>query len=399
MAGSLSDNPRGRQAVEISSVFTGLALITVVLRLYTRFFIIRCVGIEDAGIALAMLCSIGLTIAIGIQAEYGMGRHIKTIPDDHMVKFLRVRHSQRVLEGTANIKRQTFWSSLIVYYLSLGLTKGSMLLQYRRIFPTKKFQIANWLTMAVVVAYTIWTVFSSIFTCTPVRAFWTHEKSTCLNQFAVWFTNAAINILTDFAIILLPIPVIQKLNLGKRQKIGLISIFAVGGFVCLVSILRLQSLVAISNSADPSYDNPPAATWSSVETNVGIICACLPLLRPLITHWLPRAFPSRHRSAYSHSRPQGARTYGSRGGSKALRTKDDYVLDVTKRSNGSSEDARDIQVVTDIHVEVDGADGRRLSGWRTPASQATWADDISRKETQRENSTEMLVDENPRVSR
>ncbi|KAI4698727.1 hypothetical protein J4E81_005338 [Alternaria sp. BMP 2799] len=317
MAGSLSDNPRGRQAVEISSVFTGLALITVVLRLYTRFFIIRCVGIEDAGIALAMLCSIGLTIAIGIQAEYGMGRHIKTIPDDHMVKFLRVRHSQRILQGTANMKRQTFWSSLIVYYLSLGLTKGSMLLQYRRIFPTKKFQIANWLTMGVVVAYTIWTVFSSIFTCTPVRAFWTHEKSTCLNQFAVWFTNAAINILTDFAIILLPIPVIQKLNLGKRQKIGLISIFAVGGL----------------------------------------------------------------------------------GGSKALRTKDDYVLDVTKRSNGSSEDARDIQVVTDIHVEVDGADGRRLSGWRTPASQATWADDISRKETQRENSTEMLVDENPRVSR
>lgn len=104
-----------------------------------------------------------------------------------------------------------------------------MLLQYRRIFPTKKFQLANWLTMAVVVAYTIWTVFSSIFSCTPVRAFWTHEKSTCLNQFAVWFTNAAINILTDFAIILLPIPVIQKLNLGKRQKIGLISIFAVGG--------------------------------------------------------------------------------------------------------------------------------------------------------------------------
>jgi len=55
MAGSLSDNPRGRQAVEISSVFTGLALITVALRLYTRFFIIRCVGIEDAGIALAMV--------------------------------------------------------------------------------------------------------------------------------------------------------------------------------------------------------------------------------------------------------------------------------------------------------------------------------------------------------
>jgi hypothetical protein len=135
-----------------------------------------------------------------------------------------------------------------------------------------------------------------------------------------------------------------------------------------------------------------------VESNVGIICACLPLLRPLITKWLPRAFPSKHRSIYSHSRPNAARTYGSRGGSKALRTKDDYVLDVTKRSNGSSEDARDIQVVTDIHVEVDGADGRRLSGWRTPASQNNWSDDISGKESRRENSTEMLVDEHVRVA-
>lgn len=83
--------------------------------------------------------------------------------------------------------------------------------------------------MAVVIAYTFWTVFASVFACVPVRAFWTKEKATCLNQFAMWFTNAAINIATDFAIILLPIPVIRSLNLGKRQKIGLISIFAIGG--------------------------------------------------------------------------------------------------------------------------------------------------------------------------
>jgi hypothetical protein len=62
MAGSLSDNPRGRQAVEVSTVFTGLALIIVALRLYTRVFIIRCVGIEDAGIALAMVSQLLLHI-------------------------------------------------------------------------------------------------------------------------------------------------------------------------------------------------------------------------------------------------------------------------------------------------------------------------------------------------
>lgn len=55
MAGSLSGNPRGEQAVVLSSAFTGLAFIIVCLRLYTRFYIIRCAGIEDFGIAVAMV--------------------------------------------------------------------------------------------------------------------------------------------------------------------------------------------------------------------------------------------------------------------------------------------------------------------------------------------------------
>jgi hypothetical protein len=49
------DNPRGRQAVEISTTFTVLAAITVSLRLYTRFFLVRCPGVEDYLIVLAMV--------------------------------------------------------------------------------------------------------------------------------------------------------------------------------------------------------------------------------------------------------------------------------------------------------------------------------------------------------
>lgn len=35
-------------------------------------------------------------------------------------------------------------------------------------------------------------------------------------------------------------------------------------------------------------DNVAAASWSAVECNVGIICACLPTLRPLISRIMPR---------------------------------------------------------------------------------------------------------------
>jgi hypothetical protein len=49
------DNPRGRQAVEISVVFTAVAACIVALRLYARFFVVRCAGFEDYGIVLSMV--------------------------------------------------------------------------------------------------------------------------------------------------------------------------------------------------------------------------------------------------------------------------------------------------------------------------------------------------------
>lgn len=51
----LDHNPRGRQAIVISSVFTVLAFVIVVLRLYARFFLVRSPGVEDYGIILAMV--------------------------------------------------------------------------------------------------------------------------------------------------------------------------------------------------------------------------------------------------------------------------------------------------------------------------------------------------------
>lgn len=46
----------------------------------------------------------------------------------------------------------------------------------------------------------------------------------------------------------------------------------------------------LSNSNDQSFDNTDQATLSGVEVNVGIICACLPAMRPLFAIMLPKYF-------------------------------------------------------------------------------------------------------------
>ncbi|PGH19269.1 hypothetical protein AJ80_04136 [Polytolypa hystricis UAMH7299] len=109
---------------------------------------------------------------------------------------------------------------------------------------------------------------------------------------ALWLSNAIIHIVTDVALLIMPMPILSTLQLPKKQKLAIIGIFAVGGFVCITSGLRLQSLRVIGRSQDKTWDNVGAAAWSAVECNVGIICCCLPTLRPLVARLFPRFLSS-----------------------------------------------------------------------------------------------------------
>ncbi len=92
---------------------------------------------------------------------------------------------------------------------------------------------------------------------------------------------------------------------------------------CLTSILRLRSLYLLSISTDLTYDNLDAAIWSCVEVNVGLLCACVPTLKPLISGLIPRLF-SEHNSLSKRSAPRAAGGYaggGYSGGDIALSSK------------------------------------------------------------------------------
>ena len=84
------------------------------------------------------------------------------------------------------------------------------------------------------------------------------------------------------------------------------------GSTCIISILRLQSLYVVSVSDDITWDNPLAAIWSSTETNVGIICSCLPTLKGCVAHFFPRFFPS------TNSRSRSARDSRATGQSQPV---------------------------------------------------------------------------------
>ena len=59
-------------------------------------------------------------------------------------------------------------------------------------------------------------------------------------------------------------------------------------------------------STDITYDNVGAATWSAAELNVGIMCACVPAMRPVIGLVFPRLLSSSRRDQASYPYTRGA---------------------------------------------------------------------------------------------
>jgi hypothetical protein len=126
-----------------------------------------------------------------------------------------------------NIFVQPFYESVPMYSISLALSKISLLLMYMRPFPGKRFNIACWTTIAVLLVCLVWACFGFMFMCTPI-ALWDKPLTGTLFGRIIYFTSAPFNIITDFAIFFLPLPILAKLQLPRRQKVALILLFGVG---------------------------------------------------------------------------------------------------------------------------------------------------------------------------
>lgn len=103
------------------------------------------------------------------------------------------------------------------------------------------------------------------------------------------------NMILDLIIMILPLPYLWNLHITLSQKIALSGIFILGGFMIVVAGLRLETIAAHQNSADFTYDFIDLGIWTAVETNMGILCACIPTMKPLLrllTHGTLKSSPT-----------------------------------------------------------------------------------------------------------
>ena len=121
----------------------------------------------------------------------------------------------------------------------------------------RAFRRLIWACIAFVTATAIASVTTSIFQCTPIRKAWdSNINGSCIDGNALFFANAGLDIFQDAFIYVLPMRMLYQLQVPRRQKIALMLVFAVGGFVVITGMVRLNSLKVAQIAPDPSCNQP-----------------------------------------------------------------------------------------------------------------------------------------------
>lgn len=246
-------------------------------RLFFKLFLARTgFWADDWLIVVAFFSAVPSTVmnSRGLVAN-GLGRDIWTLAPDAITRFAKY-----------------FYVMEIMYFTHLPLLKASMLLFYLRVFPYAQTRRLLWATLAVNGVAGLAFLLVVVFQCAPVSLSWSKffdasAGGTCLNLNAVTWSNAAFNIALDLWMLAIPLSQLRKLRLHWRRKLGIGLMFFVGGAVTVVSAVRLRSLVHFANTPNPTWDELGVAFWSTVEINLGVVCACMPALRGILTYFFP----------------------------------------------------------------------------------------------------------------
>lgn len=137
--------------------------------------------------------------------------------------------------------------------------KVTLLLVLARIYRPFRGAIAVYVILTLNVLYYFIILFVKAFICTPVSAYWTKAKTTkpgesgtCLDRPAVIIADSLISVISDIAILVLPVVFTWPLQMRLKVKVKVVSLLGLGGIAVGFSLYRLVLLIVDGNTPDQS---------------------------------------------------------------------------------------------------------------------------------------------------
>lgn len=345
MASSTDMEDIGPSVVICNAIMISLTTICIGIRFYARFFIIKAHGWDDLCIGVGYLFAMVLCVCCIIETRYGLGRHISTVP----------------LEDLGILLKYNFATEL-AYIFSFVASKLAFIFFYLSVFPQSRLRTSSYVLAVILVAQLIEESAVVLTQCAPLQKAWNVElPGKCLNLLTFFYASFGIKLATDIAIFCLPIPMLGQLKIGLGKKIGVIFMFSLGLFVCIISIIRVTFLQ--NSSTDVTFILPPEINWSIIEVCSLIICACIPTFRAFLRlfPWISRLLDlSTQQSKFSTTRHRSSYRLESRDRKTGIdsfpRSKSHSIMAGSAHNESQveilQEDSKGgIKVTTNVHVD------------------------------------------------
>ncbi|KAI7279064.1 hypothetical protein KC345_g5563 [Hortaea werneckii] len=218
----------GWQALGPAIACAVLSTAVVGLRWYTRARLVQCLGWDDYVILLSLILSWTMTALIAAAVAYGIGTYPSSTTTSSTSNSNTT--SPSTIQKTLSLITILIVSTNNLWALTVSVTKASILMQYLRIFSSPALRRTCFVLLAALLPAVLWAVLGGTLLCRPVSKLWdpTVEGGGCMSAEKYWLT-------------------------GDLVQSGVWNII-----------------------------------WSAVEANVGIVCACLLALKPLVGRWWPR---------------------------------------------------------------------------------------------------------------
>ncbi|KAI0157941.1 hypothetical protein GGR52DRAFT_576912 [Hypoxylon sp. FL1284] len=294
------DESRGPTLSIVIWTSTAIATAFVALRIYTRFYITKSQGWDDAVIVLsAILNLIGASLC-SASIAHGVGRHIYYISDEDMTKALYYDAIERA-------------PGILAY----NVPKLSVVILLVRLMGNARRHA--WVLYSVITVLFITSILAiSLYLgrCRPIEHLWNPSSSAeCLPDRVfdtVSYFCGAWSAFTDVVLAVFPITLFWNLQMKKSRKISLMILMALGSIASVAAILKTTQI-----STNHAVDEPWDAFWLTiltyVEVDLVIIAACAPTLPKLVGKAFVRKEEVSENSRYRNFTPifRGYRAFDS----------------------------------------------------------------------------------------
>ncbi|KAG9228946.1 hypothetical protein BJ875DRAFT_216408 [Amylocarpus encephaloides] len=262
----------GSRLVVVASLFIGLEFAVVFLRFYSRSLKDKKTQLDDVLMWFSLVVCVGLNVLSIVMVKYaGVGRHLKALG---------------LLGEGYKIFR---WAKCLIaagwlYVTAVTLPKLCVLVLYVRIFDSRFYRWACVILATLMIVNSLISGLVGTLGCRPLSFLWDKSilggKCININLFFRWVSFP--NIVTDFAVLVLPLPMVWNLHTSRNQKVGLLLTFGTASVGLIASIVRFQNFFHADAVTDGTMASAELMIWTVVEPGMCLIAACLLRLGPLL---------------------------------------------------------------------------------------------------------------------